>query len=177
MPEAQSQAPNPFAPPRAEVADVADSSGLQYASRWARLGAHILDTIIASLMVYVPFAVILMSTATTAGLRPGMGLWAFLTMSATALLAGLIGMVVWAWITIVFVHRNGQTIAKRLIGIKVVRKDGSRASLARIFWLRNVVNLLFGIVPFYGLIDVLMIFSATRQCIHDRIADTIVIRA
>jgi uncharacterized RDD family membrane protein YckC len=71
------------------------------------------------------------------------------------------------------------------VGIKVARKDGSRASLGRIFWLRNVVNTLVGmvllIVPFvgglYSLIDALMIFGEQRRCCHDYIADTIVIRA
>ena len=88
-------------------------------------------------------------------------------------------------VTIVLVHRNAQTIGKKLVGIKVARKDGSRASLARIFWLRNVVNALVGmvllVVPFlggfYSIIDSLMIFGEQRRCIHDYIADTIVIRA
>jgi uncharacterized RDD family membrane protein YckC len=88
-------------------------------------------------------------------------------------------------VTIVLVHRNAQTIGKKLVGIKVARKDGSRASLGRIFWLRNVVNSIVGmvllIVPFiggfYSLIDSLMIFGEQRRCCHDYIADTIVIRA
>jgi hypothetical protein len=33
------------------------------------------------------------------------------------------------------------------------------------------------IVPFYFLIDVLFIFGERRQCLHDKIADTIVINA
>ena len=40
-----------------------------------------------------------------------------------------------------------QTIAKKLIGIKVVRSDGSRATVGRIFWLRNVVNTLITLIP------------------------------
>lgn len=61
------------------------------------------------------------------------------------------------------------------------RSDGSRATLARIFWLRNVVNDAIRFVPvlgpLYGLVDVLMIFGGQRRCCHDYIADTIVIRA
>jgi uncharacterized RDD family membrane protein YckC len=75
------------------------------------------------------------------------------------------------------VVRNGQTIGKRLLEIKVVRSDGSRASLGRIFWLRNVVNGLLAFVPLYGLIDLLLIFGARRWGIHDVIADTIIVRA
>jgi uncharacterized RDD family membrane protein YckC len=63
----------------------------------------------------------------------------------------------------------------------VVRKDGRKAGIGRIFWLRNVVNALPGFVPIvgpvYGLVDALLIFGEARQCIHDKIADTIVIRA
>ena len=88
-------------------------------------------------------------------------------------------------VTIVLVHRNAQTIGKKLVGIKVARKDGSRASLARIFWLRNVVNSIVGVVllvvplvgGFYSLVDALIIFGEQRRCCHDYIADTIVIRA
>lgn len=93
----------------------------------------------------------------------------------------LVAMVVWLVITLRLMQRSGQSIGKRLYRIKVVRKDGSPASLARLFWLRNVVSILpillaeVGIV--YELIDALMIYGESRQCLHDRIADTIVVKA
>jgi uncharacterized RDD family membrane protein YckC len=63
----------------------------------------------------------------------------------------------------------------------VVRRDGSRASLGRIFWLRNFVNGIPGAIPVIGyvyfLVDSLFIFGARRRCIHDLIAGTIVINA
>ena len=37
-----------------------------------------------------------------------------------------IGLGAWCWLTILYVKRNGQSIAKKLLGIKVVRSDGSR---------------------------------------------------
>ena len=52
----------------------------------------------------------------------------------------LVAVIGWAIYTIHLVKRNSQTIGKKLVGIKVVRSDGSHASLGRIFWLRNVVN-------------------------------------
>jgi uncharacterized RDD family membrane protein YckC len=93
-------------------------------------------------------------------------------------MAGWVAVVV---ITIVLVHRNGQTIGKKLVGIKVVRTNGARASLGRIFWLRNVVNGIPQVIPFVGyiymLVDHLFIFGDKRQCLHDKIADTIVVTA
>ena len=89
----------------------------------------------------------------------------------------LAGFVVWAWLTIRGVAENGQSIAKKMLAIRVVRSDGSPATLGRIFWLRNVVNTLISIVPFYFLIDFLFIFAEDRQCLHDKIADTIVVKA
>jgi uncharacterized RDD family membrane protein YckC len=93
------------------------------------------------------------------------------------LLLCLVGAIAWAWITLLLVSRYGQTMAKRLLEIKVVRSDGSQASLGRIFWLRNVVNRLLGVIPLYSLVDVLWIFGEKRQCLHDLIADTIVVKA
>ena len=60
-----------------------------------------------------------------------------------------------------YLQRYRDTGVKRLVGsireLTGVRKDGSRASLGRIFWLRNVVNMLFQLVPLigsvYGLVD------------------------
>jgi uncharacterized RDD family membrane protein YckC len=97
------------------------------------------------------------------------------------ILLPILGLIAFAWLNILFVSRNGQSIAKKLMGIKVVRSDGSKASLGRIFWLRNAVNILIGIIPLlgslYGLVDALLIFGAPRQCVHDKIADTIVVDA
>jgi uncharacterized RDD family membrane protein YckC len=92
----------------------------------------------------------------------------------------VVALLVWVGITAWLVEANGQSIGKRLVGIKVVRTDGSRASLARIFLLRNVVSSLPNFLPylgwFYLLADPLLIYQDSRRCIHDLIADTIVIR-
>ena len=62
-------------------------------------------------------------------------------------------------IMIVLISRNAQTIGKKLMGIKIARTDGSRATLARIFWLRYLLNTAISMVPFFGglyaLIDIL----------------------
>src|ERR1051325_7077384 len=163
---------NPYAPPSATVHDVADPAAtLVPAGRGARLGAVILDSVIGGLLVYPPILVGLVA-APAAGDQSGVP-----AAVVVGLLGTLVGFAVWVYFTVVYVHANGQTIAKKWLKIKVVRSDGSRASLGRIFWLRNVVNGLLSIIPLYGIIDSLFIFGESRQCLHDKIADTIVINA
>jgi uncharacterized RDD family membrane protein YckC len=93
----------------------------------------------------------------------------------------VLALIAWCIITAWLVAANGQSIGKRMVGIKVVRTDGSRASFARIFLLRNVLNGLPNLLPYVGwlyqLIDPLLIYQESRQCLHDKLADTIVVRA
>jgi uncharacterized RDD family membrane protein YckC len=42
--------------------------------------------------------------------------------------------------------------------------------------LRSWLNTLIGIIPFYGLVDVLFIFREDKRCIHDLIAGTHVVQ-
>jgi uncharacterized RDD family membrane protein YckC len=117
--------------------------------------------------------------AALASLAPGDVVQAMLAGPGT--IVTILALVAWCALTVWLVARNGQSIGKRLVGIKVVRTDGSRASFARIFLLRNVVNGLPNLLPYVGLlyqlIDPLLIYQASRQCIHDKIADTIVVRS
>jgi uncharacterized RDD family membrane protein YckC len=166
---------NPYAPPRAAVRDVIDlASPFEHADRGSRLGAAILDGFIFFGMVFTPMFVgsVLGASTRDAGAISGDG--------AALVIAGaltLVGFGAWCWLTLRYVRRNGQSIGKKLVNIKVVRTDGSAVSLSRFFWLRNVVNSLIGFVPLYGFIDVLFIFGESRQCLHDKIADTMVIKA
>ena len=65
--------------------------------------------------------------------------------------------------------------------VRVVRTDGSPASLGRQIGLRYIVNAIPGAIPMvgsvYGLVDILFIFRGDRRCIHDMIADTKVVVA
>lgn len=166
---------NPYAPPQGAVRDVNEAgTPHELAERVSRLVASILDGIIFGAMCYLPFAVVFIAAG---GMTDPEVVEANAPLLGLGMLLSLVGVVAWLWLTIRNVAANGQTIAKKMLGIKVVRVDGSKASLSRIFWLRNVVNGLLSIVPLYGLIDIVLIFGAERQCIHDKIADTIVVKA
>ena len=160
---------NPYAPPQAAVQDVVDSDSQELAGRGVRLLTTILDSIIFVAMVYLP---LILTMAANAGRvhTPGGHTGVF----SLLVLAGLVG---WIWLTVLFVTRNGQSIGKKITGIKVVRTDGSPASLGRIALMRNLLNLLLNVIPLYGFVDALLIFGESHQCVHDKIADTIVIKA
>lgn len=159
-------AQNPYAAPSAVVDDVAPAGEFEKADRGARLGAAIVDGLLLFPLYYIAG---LSRLNGTAGLSTGVAVG--ILVYCLVLLA----------VDLTLLYRNAQTIGKKLIGIKIARKDGSRASLSRIFWLRGVVNALPGLIPYigwlYGLVDVLFIFGQPRRCIHDYIADTVVIKA
>jgi uncharacterized RDD family membrane protein YckC len=156
---------NPYAPPQAVVADVIDpASGIQLAERGTRLGAALLDGLIILVMVYLPFML-----SVVVG---GNGSWSWI-----GLVVAGIGLIVWLFFTVKFLGENGQSIGKKACKIKILRKDGSEVSISRVIIARNVVNGLLGVIPLYGIIDSLFIFGNARRCVHDYIADTIVIKA
>jgi uncharacterized RDD family membrane protein YckC len=169
---------NPYAPPQAAVQDVAEPGQHALAGRGTRLGAAIVDGLILVVMVYVPLVISIRMSGHPLLVNAHFNYAALIN---SAILLPIVGLIAFAWLNVLFVSRNGQSIAKKLMGIKVVRSDGSKASLGRIFWLRNVVNIVIGIIPLlgslYGLVDSLLIFGEPRQCAHDKIADTIVIDA
>jgi len=160
-------AANPYAPPRAAVSDAREEiEEVELASRGLRLGAYLLDYLIGNVAVYVPA---LLASAIVPPTRDGIAPLVVVMMC--------LGWLAWLVITIVLVARNGQTIGKKLLNIKVVRSDGTKATLGRIFWLRNFVPALLFITIIFPLIDNFFIFSETKQCLHDKIADTIVVNA
>ena len=80
-----------------------------------------------------------------------------------------------------FLNDSGQTIGKRLLHIKIVRSTGERATLGRVFGMRILLVGVMGSVPVLGsifsLVDVCLIFREDRRCVHDLIADTVVVKA
>jgi len=158
---------NPYAAPTARIEQhVEQTDSVVLASRGARLGAYLLNSTLFGLCfgAFI-YAAILGRARTAEGL---------------ALLGAFIGVALIV-VNLVMLHRSGQTIGKRIVGIKIVRSDGSRCGLGRLIALRFLVPVLISAIPkvgrFFGLIDALSIFNSERRCIHDYIADTIVVDA
>jgi uncharacterized RDD family membrane protein YckC len=166
---------NPYAPPQTVVRDivVADAD-IVLADRGARLGAAMLDSLIVGVMVYAPLVFTVLASG---AMQAPAGEHTNSAIVGGGIALTLVCFGVWLWFTIKLVKRNGQSIAKKAVGIKVVRSDGSPVSAGRVIWVRNVVNMLLSVIPLYGLIDSIFIFGEARRCLHDRLADTIVVKA
>lgn len=161
---------NPYAAPTARVAEVFATNAFVKSTRLSRLGAVLLDTVIVVVPVII-LAVVMPS------------FWVNGDSSSFPMVMGAIGL---AWIgfaiyQLVMLYRHGQTLGKKILGIKIVRSDGSRAGLRRIVLLRYLVPGIIGAIPYVGfifsLIDPLFIFGDEKRCVHDLMADTIVVDA
>lgn len=164
----QSTNNNKFAPPVAQVADVAPVTG-ELAGRGTRLVAAIIDG--------VAFAVI----ALVIGLMTSVSLFSPSTPHGGAyFMAYGVSILVFLAIQAVLLHQRSQTMGKIAMGIRIQRSDGSKASLGRLVGMRMVPMWLISLVPLIGplisLIDSLLIFRDSHRCLHDDIADTIVVR-
>ena len=168
---------NPYAAPSARIDDLQVAPTGELAPRGLRLGAAVIDML--SYMIPVVLFVVFFATMTAAA----RGAHAPSSPVATGIVVTILGLVVAvvAVVNIVFVVRYQQTIGKRMCRIKIVRSNGGRCSAARIIFLRG---LLVGVLtriplvgPLFALVDPLLIFRDDHRCVHDHIADTIVVRA
>src|ERR1700722_7115759 len=171
---------NLYAPPKSAVKDVGGDETLESASRAARLAAVIVDNLLGFIWFMPAYAKNFATIAQQSRGNPAM-VWINIAKTGGWFYLGLLGALIVLAIDLTLLARNGQTIGKKLLGIKVVRVDGSPVSLFRVFFLRYVCNTLLTLIPLFGslysLVDCLMIFSESRRTVHDRIADTIVIKA
>jgi uncharacterized RDD family membrane protein YckC/DNA-directed RNA polymerase subunit RPC12/RpoP len=72
---------------------------------------------------------------------------------------------------------HGQSIGKKLLGMRIVTATGHSPGFIHGVVLRNWGRLLMGMIPLLGFIDIAMIFGESRRCLHDYIAGTYVVDA
>lgn len=163
---------NPYAPPRAPVSDTTLEAGDQeLAGRGTRLGAFVLDSIILGIVI-APY--VIGTDYMDRAMQGQVGTSDLLQLSLVTLIGFLV-------VNGYLLHKYGQSIGKRLLGIRIVAAtDGQLVSLNKIFGLRYVPMQLVGVVPFVGtvlpILDVLFIFREDRRCLHDLIAGTKVVK-
>ena len=85
---------------------------------------------------------------------------------------------------------RGQSIGKRIVGIRIVKADGSAPGIVHA-WLKReglvtVIGMVAGFIPFIGpifvrpifhLVDWCLIFRDDQRCLHDTLAGTRVVKA
>ena len=166
---------NPYAAPTAEVSELIDV-GLVKAGRVQRLLATLIDSMVIVIPTIMAIALpayqgyVKQARGETAG--DGAMPMTFAVILGILMLAYIGYQLYWLW-------KNGQTLGKKVMKIKIVRTDGSRASFPRLLFLRALVPGIVGYIPALGpvlaLTDWLFIFGEPKRCVHDYLADTIVI--
>jgi len=162
---------NIYETPKSDLAVDENKQGVKpLASRWKRLFASLLDSLIM-MVVIVPIIYL------TGGfdvlyqeVQPSL---------VYNLLIALAGVIVFFVINGTLLVQNGQTIGKKLLSIKIVNLNGQLPTFKRHLIKRYFVYLIPGQIPLVGqifsIVNILFIFTKEKQCIHDLFAKTIVI--
>ena len=136
----------------------------RYAGFWIRFGAYIIDAIIVGIaanIVVIPitFAMIRINDNPMANL----GLQGILVLFQIALACGYFGY---------FLSTKGATPGKLLLGLKVIRSDGSGLSFARgaSRYLAQIVSSIILLIGF-----IIAAFDAEKRALHDHLCDTRVV--
>jgi len=170
---------NPYAPPSSDVnaGTLPEVEGeIRLADRGTRFVAALVDGLLY-MVVLIPALVLIFSTG---AMRDGGNTAIF-----RAFVAGPMGFIsLFAWLGLLgfqawLISTTGQSIAKRLFKIKIVKMDGSKVNFVSGVLVRNWLMMILQQIPvlnmFLPLLDALFIFRQDRRCIHDLIAGTRVI--
>lgn len=163
---------NPYAAPQADLTDRRDpSGGLELATRGSRFAAATVDGVIA-MIYFLPVAY-------------ATGVLGYEGGDETSLLRGsiivsVVGLLAFTMIHGYFLKMNGQTVGKKLLGIRTTDLNGAVPDLWTLILRRHLPIALVTYVPVVGtylpFLDILSIFRDDRRCVHDLIAGTRVVK-
>ncbi len=147
----------------------AEGTAHRLGTRGARFLANLLDQVVILVpLVIAPVLVGVFGRTAAGHENPYLGALLVVGMGG--------GLVVGAIVQLVAQLRWDQSVGKRLLKLKVVRVNGAPMELWRLLILRNLVlQALVQLCGLVGLLDALMIFGAEQRCLHDYLADSIVI--
>jgi uncharacterized RDD family membrane protein YckC len=170
---------NPYAPPSSDVnaGTLPEVEGeIRLADRGTRLVAAIVDGLLY-MVVLIPVFILIF---TTGAVQEGSSTALF-----SAFVAGPLGFIsLFSWLALLgfqayLISVTGQSIAKRVFKIRIVKMDGSKVNFVSGVLVRNWLMMVLQQIPvlnmFLPLLDALFIFRQDRRCIHDLIAGTKVI--
>lgn len=130
---------------------------MNYAGFWQRFFALILDGIIisvVSMLIGVVLSLVMGDAAT----------------NLNTVLQLIIGIGYWVF----YQQKEGQTLGKKALGIKVVNASGKTPDLMT-FFLREIIGKFVDALTI-GVGYLWMLWDPKKQCLHDKIASTYVIR-
>ena len=165
---------DPYAPPTVPVSAPVYQNGPEapLASPWTRLGAQLLNGVVM-LPAIICFAIASATADPETQQFTGLGI---ALMGVAAIYA--IGVLI---VNLKLLAKEGQSLGKKWMKVRIVRRDGTPASLGRLVGLRYFVHNLIAAIPIlgalYALVDALFVFRSDRRTIHDMIADTKVVEA
>lgn len=170
---------DPYRPPAAELSERGAAAPsfrpAHLASRTSRLGAAIIDGLCLAVIV-APLGIAYVML-TPEEQPPNYSASDYGTAIAIVATLGL----PLATYQLVQLHRRGQTLGKKLLRIRIVRSSGEPVSLVRVLALRGAPFFALSLIPAVGrlasLLDALAIFQPSHRCLHDLVADTIVVEA
>jgi uncharacterized RDD family membrane protein YckC len=164
---------NPYAPPGATILEPAqpdDPGTAALAGRWLRLGGALIDGVI-NLVIILPM-MYFGGFFDYLGKQPKPD-------TSTSLLWAAIGFAVFLLLQGYPLLADGQTWAKKWLGMKIVDLDGRKPEFLRLASLRYLPTQLIALIPmvgpFYSVVSALFIFGDERRCLHDWIAGTRVV--
>jgi len=164
---------NPYQAPQSELREPNNPiEGDQVlASRWARLFAAIIDSIIGAGIAWT-IILFVMNYQFADAAKFGFAMQLMLNGMGVAIFVALHGY---------FLAQNGQTIGKKLIGIKIVLMDGNKPSFWTLIAKRYLLVWVVVSIPMLGgllnLVNICFVFRKDKRCIHDLIAGTRVIKS
>lgn len=161
---------NNYAAPEAEL-ETNNNQEAVLASRWARLGAAIIDG-----LIMIPFAILVTFLFVGSFDMEAMAEQSLVT----SFVMGLINIALFFVIHGKVLFSSGQTWGKRLAGIKIVKMSNEQADNPTLIK-RYAFYFGVSIVPLIGgllsLINILCIFAGSKRCLHDHVAGTQVVNA
>ena len=151
--------------------DQPNESELKLASRWRRLGAAMLDFVVVGILAASLMDVI--------GLDDMLN-EAMMSSLVYSLVLGTLFSVLFLLINFKLLKDKGQTIGKKVVGIKIVNLAGGQATWGKNLSKRYATFLIPGQIPVIGsifsLVNVLFVFGKKKRCIHDYAGSTQVVK-
>jgi len=162
---------NFYKPPEAElIKDTSDNEAL--ASRWQRLWASLLDGV-TIMVVTLPVMYFTGGFDGVArGVQPSL---------SYSLLIGALSLSVFFVLNANLLINKGQTIGKKISGIKIVDLNGKIPRVKKHLLKRYAAYFIPAQIPVVGqvlsTINILFIFGPQKRCVHDYIAGTKVVES